>query len=194
MSSTEYRLTRRRARTQDGERSGGAEPTEAPTQDAAPEAPPVAVAPVSTGPIAPPDEPMASGSQRLEARVTVPAEGWAEPPIVRGPEVIELDWAAFDVITAEIPLPASELAAAPPAPAPAPIIAAPPQPAPGAFNDSPTIDSAPPVTAVRFGDQQILIVHRGAHVELVLPGGQRIAGHRDSAAALARALTHPTDR
>lgn len=46
-----------------------------------------------------------------------------------------------------------------------------------------------PVLSVRFGDQQILIVHRGVEVELVLPNGQRMAGGRESARALAEALT-----
>lgn len=189
MSSTEYLLSRRRARTQDGadgEGETGAGAGEA--GDSVPrdrrEDP---TAPARFG----------GGSQRLGSRVAVP-EVWAPPPIVREvapPPVIDLDWSAFEDETAEIEAPAG-LAIAAPAIAPA-MTRTKTEPMPAAelaVALAGMSDASVPVTSVRFGDQQILIVHRGPHVDLVLPGGQRITGHRDNAAALARALVRTTDR
>lgn len=49
-------------------------------------------------------------------------------------------------------------------------------------------DPRMPVTSVRFGEQQILIVHRVDTVELILPGGLRMTAPRAGAGALAEAL------
>ncbi len=67
---------------------------------------------------------------------------------------------------------------------------------PGGLTRARTTTAAPaaptdprmPVTSVRFGEQQILIVHRVDTVELILPGGLRMTAPRDGAGALAEAL------
>lgn len=162
-TTTEYRLSRHRARTQDDEEGGGAR--------------------------ADGDQPavLAAGSQRIDARVALPAVD---------------SWSTFDAETAEIDLP--ELAV--------PRTQTEPMPADelerlladkdldnaatlSGFAGSPalrprtsaTIDPMP-VASIAFGDHQILIVYRADAVELIVPGGARLIAPRAAAAALAEAL------
>lgn len=159
VSTTEYRMSRRRTRTPEGEGGGVEGECDQPEQ-------------------------LASGSQRLEARL----------PAVDA-------WSTFEAETAEIDLP--ELAVPE-----AQLTRVATQPMPldeltalaegrgmdnaqtlsgfGASNDA--ADDAMPVTTVGFGDHQLLIVHRGDAVELIVPGGQRFVAPRTAAAALAHAL------
>jgi len=186
VSNTEYRLSRRRVRTpeEEGAAVDSAEPETRP-------------------------EPLAVGSQRLDQRLS---------PLAVDPLPTIDGWSSFDAETAELdlpelamspgehsrtltePMPADELARAlaskgmmdnaktlpglsgrdnalaAPALAPAP--------------DARTASVDPmPVSSVRFGEHQLLIVHRGDTVELILPGGVRLTAPRAAAAALADALT-----
>jgi hypothetical protein len=164
-STTEYRLSRRRARTQDGE--GGGEELREPTEP----------------------EVLASGSQRLDTRVPMPAvDGWstfeADTAEIDLPEVA---MPALNRVSTE-PMPLTEIEDA---------IAA-----KDVMDNAATLsgfaggsDAAigvtidpMPVRAIAFGEHQILIVQRTDAVELILPGGQRLIAPRDAAAALAEAL------
>lgn len=92
-------------------------------------------------------------------------DGRVAPPLGTGVTSLPLDadpWSTFDADTADLLLP--DLA-------------------------SPPEEPWMPVAAVHFGSQQILVVQRGDEIDLVLPGGKRFTGSRESAFALADALT-----
>ena len=164
-SSTEYRLSRKRARTQDGEGGGGE----------------LELEPAGPGLTA-------AGSQRLETRVAMPAvDAWsrfeADTAEIDLPELVN---PAVGRVATE-PMPPEELESALQAKTVMDNASTLPGFAGRGGSTGVTIDPMP-VTAVSFGEQQVLIVHRADEVELILPGGQRLSGPREAAAALAEAL------